>query len=161
MTYGKEMGYIVPREAPNPNLNEKGFRAVALSMQRMEEYAKSIQSKHALFLFDSCFSGSLFSLTRAIPENINYKTSRPVRQFITAGMADERVPDTSIFSRQFIDAFQGEGDLDKDGYLTGLELGEFLQKTVVNYSKGTQHPQYGTIRDPDLDKGDFVFVLFD
>jgi formylglycine-generating enzyme required for sulfatase activity len=161
MTYGQEMGYIIPREAPNPNLNEKGFRAVALSMQRMEEYAKSIQSKHALFLFDSCFSGSLFSLTRAIPENINYKTSRPVRQFITAGMADERVPDTSIFSRQFIDAFQGEGDLDKDGYLTGLELGEFLQKTVVNYSKGNQHPQYGTIRDPDLDKGDFVFVLFD
>ena len=160
MSYGKEMGYIVPREAPNPNLNEKGFRAVALSMQRMEEYAKLIQSKHALFLFDSCFSGSLFSLTRAIPENINYKTSRPVRQFITAGTANERVPDASIFSRQFVDAFQGKGDLDKDGYLTGLELGEFLQKTVVNYSKGSQHPQYGTIRDPDLDKGDFVFVLF-
>ena len=160
--YGeKEMGYIVPMEAPNPNIDERGFRASALSMQQMEVYARLIQSKHAIFLFDSCFSGSLFSLSRRIPENISYKTSRPVRQFVTAGTADEKVPDDSIFRRQFIDALQGEGDLDKDGYLTGLELGEFLQKTVVNYSNGSQHPQYGAIRDPDLDKGDFVFALFD
>jgi hypothetical protein len=43
--------------------------------------------------------------------------------------------------------------------VTALELGEFLQKTVVNYSKNAQHPQYGKIRNPNLDKGDFVFVL--
>jgi hypothetical protein len=44
--------------------------------------------------------------------------------------------------------------------VTGVELGEFLQKTVVNYSKGSQHSQYGKIRNPNLDKGDFVFSLF-
>jgi hypothetical protein len=98
-------------------------------------------------------------LSRAIPQNISYKTASPVRQFITSGTAGETVPDQSIFRRQFISALQGEGDTDKDGYVTALELGEFLQKTVVNYSKNAQHPQYGKIRNPNLDKGDFVFVL--
>ncbi|NIQ00426.1 MAG: hypothetical protein GWN10_07240, partial [Nitrospinaceae bacterium] len=65
----------------------------------------------------------------------------------------------SIFRRQFIAALNGEGDSDDDGYLTGIELGEFLQKKVVNYSQGSQHPQYGKIRNPHLDKGDFVFAL--
>ncbi|NIQ03284.1 MAG: peptidase C14, partial [Nitrospinaceae bacterium] len=46
-----------------------------------------------------------------------------------------------------------------NGYLTGIELGEFLQKQVVNYSNGSQHPQYGKIRNPHLDKGDFVFQM--
>ncbi|MCH8313191.1 MAG: SUMF1/EgtB/PvdO family nonheme iron enzyme [Nitrospinae bacterium] len=157
--YGGEIGYIVPADAPNPNIDRRGFMAKAINMQLIEVFAKRIQSKHALFLFDSCFSGSIFSLTRAIPENISYKTLRPVRQFITAGSANETVPDESIFSAQFVEALKGAGDSDNDGYLTGVELGEFLQKQVVNYSRGAQHPQYGKIRDPHLDKGDFVFVL--
>ena len=156
---GEPLGYIVPKEAPNPYRELADFRRIALSMQRVEEYALQIDSKHALFLFDSCFSGSLFALSRAVPENISYKTARPVRQFITSGSADEQVQDTSIFASQFVDALSGEGDLDKDGYVTGTELGEFLQGRVVNYSKGAQHPQYGKIRHPNLDKGDYVFKL--
>jgi hypothetical protein len=46
-----------------------------------------------------------------------------------------------------------------DGYVTGIELGEFLFDRVTNYSKGAQHPQWGKIRNGDLDKGDFVFKL--
>jgi formylglycine-generating enzyme required for sulfatase activity len=161
LSYGEEMGYFVPADAPNPNMDKSGFLATSLNMESIEVYSKQVQSKHALFLFDSCFSGSIFSLSRAIPENISFKTSKPVRQFITAGSANETVPDVSIFNDQFIRALNGEGDLDGDGYLTGVELGEFLQKTVINYSKGSQHPQYGKIRNPNLDKGDFVFSLLD
>lgn len=156
---GRVLGYIVPKDAPNPNLDEKGFRAKALSMMQIEVFAKDIISKHALFLFDSCFSGSIFAMTRSVPQHINYKMGRPVRQFITAGTAEEEVPDQSVFRRQFIAALQGDGDTNNDGYVTGVELGEFLNNTVGNYSKGTQHPQYGKIRDPNLDKGDFVFSL--
>jgi hypothetical protein len=54
---------------------------------------------------------------------------------------------------------KGEADANGDGYVTGTELGEFLQDNVINYSKGAQHPQYGKIRHPLLDKGDFVFQL--
>lgn len=159
LSYGDEMGYIVPADAPNPESDLVGFQANALDMQMIEVYARRIQAKHALFLFDSCFSGSLFSLSRAAPQSITYKTARPVRQFITSGSANEEVPDESIFRRQFITALEGEGDANGDGYVTGTELGEFLQTTVVNYSNAAQHPQYGKLRHPALDKGDLVFQI--
>ena len=159
LAYGGEMGYIVPVDAPNPNDDEAGFIEKALDMQMMEVYAKRIQAKHAFFLFDSCFSGSIFSLSRAVPENISYKTAKPVRQFLTSGSAEETVPDKSIFRQQLIAALDGEADANRDGYVTGTELGEFMQNNVINYSQGSQHPQYGKIRHPMLDKGDFVFKL--
>jgi len=157
--YGGEMGYIIPADTPNPHRDLTGFLSKALDMQQIEVYARRIQAKHALFLFDSCFSGSIFALSRAASEAITYKTANPVRQFITSGSAAEEVPDRSIFRDQFVAALEGEGDLNRDGYVTGAELGEFLQTKVVNYSRGSQHPQYGKIRDPRLDKGDFVFAL--
>ena len=112
--YSEEMGYIIPTGSPNPNRDLDGFLDTAMDMQQIEVYAKRIRSKHALFLFDSCFSGSFFALSRAIPENISYKTAKPVRQFITSGSAEEKVPDTSIFRRQFVAALNGEGDTDGD-----------------------------------------------
>ena len=157
--YGGEMGYLVPKEAANPNHDEGAFLAAALSMQSIEVYARNIQSKHAMFVFDSCFSGSIFDATRAIPDIIQAKTGQPVRQFITSGSAEQKVPDKSVFRRQFVAALEGEGDLDKDGYVTGAELGQFLETTVTNYTRKSQTPQYGKLRDPLLDKGDFVFAL--
>ncbi len=156
---GNSLGYILPVDAPKPEGNEALFKSKAMSMQRVEEYALNINSKHAMFMFDSCFSGSLFSLSRAIPSSISYKTAKPVRQFITSGSESETVPDQSIFRRQFIDGLNGSADSNQDGYVTGAELGEFLQTSVVNYSKNAQHPQYGKIRNPNLDKGDFVFKV--
>jgi len=157
--WGGEMGYIVPSDAPNPHTNIKGFKDKAIDMIMMEVYAKRMDSKHALFMFDCCFSGSIFSLSKAAPAIINYKTSEPVRQFITAGSADEEVPDESIFCRQFVVGLDGEADVNKDGYISGSELGEYLQTSVVNYSYNSQHPQYGKIRNPKLDKGDFIFIV--
>ena len=158
---GRAMGYVVPADAPTPTDDQAGFEDVALDMQTIETYAKQIRSKHALFVFDSCFSGSVFYVTRAgVPPVISYKASKPVRQLITSGSETENVPDVSIFREQFVAALNGEGsDLNGDGYLTGEELGLFLEDTVINYSNDTQHPQYGKIRDPKLDKGDVVFAL--
>ncbi|TRZ52036.1 hypothetical protein D4S03_04085 [bacterium] len=159
MSYGDDLGFLLPADAIDPNKNPNTFQSKALPMTMVETYALQIQSKHALFLFDACFSGAVFSPSRAIPEVISYKTKEPVRQFITSGSANETVPDKSIFRDQFIRALKGEADGNEDGYLTGTELGEFLQTTVVNYSYGSQHPQYGKIRNANLDKGDFVFIL--
>jgi len=152
-------GYFLTADTPDPSLNLGEFKARAMSMQRIEELALSIEAKHAMFLFDSCFSGSLFALQRAVPQDIEERTTRPVRQFITAGSADETVPDTSIFRRQFVSALEGEGDKNRDGYVTGSELGLFLEETVINLSRRTQTPQYGKIRHRRLNKGDFVFSL--
>lgn len=61
---GAEMGYIVPVDAPLPALDDPGFRAAALDMEHFQAYARRIQSRHALFIFDSCFSGSIFDPSR-------------------------------------------------------------------------------------------------
>ncbi|MBI4390211.1 MAG: SUMF1/EgtB/PvdO family nonheme iron enzyme [Nitrospinae bacterium] len=159
LEYGAEMGYIVPADAPDPNRDKAGFLRKAMDMQMVEVFARRIQSKHAAFMFDSCFSGSLFALTRAIPQVIQEKTALPVRQFITAGTANQEVPDESLFRRMFVRALQGDGDLNRDGYMTVTELGQYLEDTVTNYSKRSQTPKYGKIRDPILDQGDFVFPL--
>jgi uncharacterized caspase-like protein len=156
---GSQLGYLVPVDAPVPTERNVGaFKAAALSMDSIENLAKQIDAKHALFVFDSCFSGTFFKM-RAAPESITLKTTQPVRQFITAGSADQPVPDVSVFRQQFLAGIKGEADLNGDGYVTGSELGMFLEDRVTNYSRQTQTPQYGKIRDPSLDKGDFVFAL--
>jgi hypothetical protein len=111
-----------------------------------------------IMLFDSCFSGSLFTLVRAVPHDISEKISLPVRQYITAGREDEQVPDRSMFKRSFLIGLEGDADLTGDGYITGTELGMYLADNVVNYTHRRQHPQFGKINNPDLDRGDFVFV---
>jgi len=159
-SYGDKLGYFVPADAPNPNIDEASFQSRAMEMAQIEIYAKRIQSKHALFVFDACFSGSLFATTRAIPQIISYKTTEPIRQFITSGTENEQVPDKSIFREQFVSALTSDmADGNRDGYLTGSELGDFLQTRVTNYSYNSQHPQFGKIRNPMLDKGDYVFIV--
>ena len=158
-SYGGEMGYILPSDAPKQKRRPQEFLAKAMDMQMVDVYARRIQSKHALFVFDSCFSGSVFRGEAPIPTSITYKTAMPVRQFITSGGADERVPDDSIFCKQFIAGLNGDADSNNDGYVTGSELGEFLITTVINYSNDSQHPHCAKIRDGRLDKGDFVFQV--
>lgn len=153
---GAPLGYLVPGDAPDPAVDAGAFDKAALSMKRIEEYALRIQSRHALFVFDSCFSGSIFPRTRSMPPPISYRATQPVRQFITAGTANERVPDESIFRKQFTRGLAGAADRDNDGFVTGSELGKFLHERVKEESGGRQHPQHGKLNNPDLDKGDFI-----
>jgi len=158
MADGTRLGYIVPRDCPLLRENPQGFVNRAISMKDIEAYSLRIRSKHLLMLFDSCFSGSLFSMVRAVPEDISEKSSQPVRQYITAGTEEEQVPDQSLFKRSLLVGLEGDADLTGDGYITGSELGMYLSSKVVKYTKGKQHPQYGKINNPELDRGDFVFV---
>lgn len=150
--------YLVPVDAPLPARDERGFLAKALSMGQIMTWAKQIEAKHALFLFDSCFSGAIFK-TRSgagTPPHIAANLLKPVRQFITAGSASEQVPAQSVFSPLLVKALRGAGDLNQDGYVTGTELGMYLRDEVLARQAG-QTPQYGKIRDPELDEGDFLF----
>ena len=69
------------------------------------------------------------------------------------------MPDRSIFNETLLIGLEGDADLNKDGYITGSELGMFLQNQVVNYTRNQQHPQYGKIRNPQLAGGDFIIDL--
>jgi len=156
---GTELGYIIPKDCPLQILDPLGFDTKAVSMKEIEMLALKVRSKHMLVMFDSCFSGSLFALSRAAPTDISEKSAKPVRQFMTAGGANETVPDRSIFKVCLLQGLDGEADYNRDGYVTASELGLYLQTKVVNYTRGAQHPQFGKINNPYLDKGDFIFVL--
>ena len=160
---GRPLGYIIPKDTVDPDTDEMGFMDKAISMRSIEDSARLIQSKHVLMVFDSCFSGALFTLVRNKPTPyIEDKVCYPVRQFITAGNEDEKVPDKSVFKDVFVQGIKDRfADVNKDGYVTGEELGFYLQEQVVNYSNGRQHPQFGRINDAKLDKGDFVFQLWE
>ncbi len=152
-------GYIVPADAPSPEEDEEGFLAKAVEMEQVNTWARRIEAKHALFLFDSCFSGTVFKAKDTpVPKAVSRATANPVRQFITAGSAGEPVPARSVFVPAFIRAIEGDADRFGDGYVTGTALGLYLQRKVAEYQTG-QTPQFGKIRDPELDEGDFVFVV--
>ena len=129
--YGGEMGFLVPADAPVPQkgrceISSPSFEHATDRGGRQEYFAK-----HVLFMFDACFAGSVFLATRAAPAYIQQNTKEPVRQFITSGSAEQEVPDKSIFRRAFVDALNGKADYDKDGYLTGTELGAYIQKRTA------------------------------
>jgi len=156
---GDEFGYLVMVDAPLPLFKPEEFPLKCVDMQTMVNEARMIRSKHVLYLFDSCFSGSILNLReQVVPQNITENVRYPVRQFITAGRANEPVPDHSVFKQVFLNLLEGrEREPIEDGYITGEELGLFLKNKVPEYNPA-QHPQYGKIRDPRLDQGDFVFV---
>jgi len=160
MATGEDLGYLVMVDAPVPEKDPLGFELSSVDMQTMVTQAKKIKARHVLFMFDSCFSGSILNLReRVVPQNISDSVKLPVRQFITAGRANEPVPDHSIFKQAFLDLLEGrDKEPIPDGYITGEELGLYLKNKVPVYNPA-QHPQYGKIRDIRLDKGDFVFQL--
>ena len=160
-TRQRTKGYLVPVDAPDPRTseaNKQKFLSLALPMQLVNTWARLAEAKHVLFVFDSCFSGTVFK-QRSAPTPNRYildVMAKPVRQFLTAGDADEKVPAKSIFTPLFIRALDGDADANQDGYVTGDELGLYLRQNLKEYDT-QQTPQFGTIRDPDLDQGDIVF----
>lgn len=158
---GSKLGYIVPVDAPDPERDPTGFMNRSVSMREIEEICTLIKAKHVLMIFDSCFSGTIFrSAFKKPSQYIKDQILEPVRAFIAAGNENEQVPDQSVFKTCLIQALQhGYADFNKDGFVTGDELGLYLKEEVANYSEGSQHPHYGKIKNPSLDKGDFVFRL--
>jgi len=153
-----KMGYIIPKDCPLIKNDPKGFATHAISMRDIESASLRIRARHVLMLFDSCFSAPMFRLVMAVPEDISEKSALPVRQYITAGRENEVVPAKSMFKRFLLIGLDGDADLTGDSYITGSELGMYISDKVVIYTKNCQHPQYGKINNPELDRGDFIFT---
>ena len=156
------LGYLVPSNAPLPGRDETAFIRKAFPMQRIDEYVRVAKAKHVLAVFDSCFSGTIFDDARSNPPPVITRvTTKPVRQFITSGSAGQTVSDNGEFADLFIDAISGarNADYGGDGYLTGSELGMYMEDKISNYTNNSQTPKYGKLKDPKYDQGDFVFTL--
>ena len=105
----EDLGYLVMVDAPAPRIDEVGFELESVDMEWLVTQAEKIQARHALFVFDSCFSGTILNARVQLdrPENISDSVRYPVRQFITAGRAGESVPDYSDFKQAFLDLLEG------------------------------------------------------
>jgi len=159
------IGYLVGSDAPLPVSADaypgEEFLRKSVQISQMMEWASQMAARHVLFLFDSCFSGTVFRSrgTATQSDRLNVEqASLPVRQFITAGSAHELVPAKSVFVPKFVEAISTtKADFSEDGYVTARELGLFLKREVPQLADQT--PQYGTHLSWDYSRGDFVFVL--
>jgi len=150
---GRE-GYIVFKNAADPLKNREGFLADSLPVSYFARIAKKADVWKMLFVFDSCFSGSVFSTFRSVPELLQEMLTEPVRQFISSGTENQLVPDDSVFRRRFIGGIRGGADRNTDYIITGSELGLYLSASVSQYTSGTQTPVFGKLKGFD---GEFVF----
>jgi hypothetical protein len=178
--YEFKSGYFVPEDAPRPGTDpelREAFLERAIGMDEVERWAQAIRAKHALFLFDTCFSGTVFrAVSRGrglvlvreeersatlLPALVRARAASPVRLFATAGTEDQVVPDESIFRRLLLEALSGrrrDADYTRDGFLLGRELCLFLEDQVAHETASRQTPQCGTM-PPPFNEGDVVFRI--
>lgn len=155
---GIQLGYVVPVDAPTP-IEDKTALLSLVSMNSFEVYAKEIRSRHVAFFFDSCFSGTVFDATKSLlasdAELSDVQNLRdPVRLFVTAGDADQQVPDESAFRRALVTGLSGGADVNTDGLILGSELSSFVHSAG---SSALNTPQWGRINHPSFNHGDLGF----
>jgi|GEM_PF-1302010 len=166
----QDKGYLLMRDAQPVVLeNEKDllsedFHRTALTMNQVMTWATDMQAKHAMFMFDSCFAGTIFG-TRTIRQPLSAvdfnvdAVNHQARLFITAGSATEEVPAKSDFVPSFVETISKQGteaDINRDGYVTGDEIGLYIKDSIQRL--GRQTPQVGKY-PPQYSKGDIVFEI--
>jgi hypothetical protein len=167
---GRRMGYLVMPDAPAMPSEEKALRTppteeqferflpAVITMDDMEAYARRIAARHALFVFDSCFSGTALykDLGVSVPGRITTEELKPVRAYLTAGNETQRVPAYSRFRRKLVEALSGAADTDGDGYILGSELGRWVSIEVEKETSRRQTPVFG--KDERFSRGDMIFI---
>lgn len=166
----RKMGYLVLPDAPPmpsedsalrvPPSDEEfeNFLPAAVTMDEIETYARRITAKHVLFVFDSCFSGTVLrkDMGTSVPTLITTEELKPVRAYLTAGNEIQRVPAFSRFRRKFVAGLMGEADTNRDGYILSSELGRWISIEVQNDTARRQTPVFG--KSEMFNRGDVVFV---
>ena len=173
-------GFLVPVDAPYPHqvLDPRSeFVDKAVSMDALEGWAREIRSRHALFLLDSCYSGSAFrafantrkdraprSLLGAVESEAPAwdpfsRLRQPVRLVVTSSAADQQAADSSFFRRSLVELLDrpSAADYRRDQIVSGSELCFHLESTTRHASGGRQSPQCQRLPAP-FDRGDVVFA---
>jgi Caspase domain len=151
-------GYFVPVDVPLKNADEGGFIEKAISMEEVRTWARAIKSKHVLFIFDSCFSGTVFTTDNkgTVYAGGAGAFGSPVRQFITAGSAFEKTPGKSVFIPILLRGLQGDADLTGDGIVTGTELGLYIKREMARRDL-SKTPQFDKLPELLFSRGKFLF----
>jgi hypothetical protein len=154
---GGKKGYIIPVDAETDS-----YASTAVSMEQIRSLSSRIAAKHIFYVMDCCYSG--LGLNRSagvwpgISDYLRKVSSMRVVQIITAGGQGEQVQEREghgLFTSYFLEAIEGEADLNKDNVVTGTELGAYLRPTVSNASRQTQTPLFGRLEG----EGEFLFFV--
>lgn len=154
---GGKKGYIIPADADLSN-----YAANAISMEQIKELSNLLPAKHILYAMDSCYSG--IGLARAMGPDpglggyLRKVASMRTVQMVTAGGQGEQVVEKEghgLFTRFFLRAIEGEADVNKDGVVTGTELGAYLRPQVSIASNNAQTPLFGRLEG----EGEFLFFV--
>jgi outer membrane protein OmpA-like peptidoglycan-associated protein len=158
-------GYITGRDTPYVDGSSRSYSAArvkALSMEAVRSMVSDISARQVLFIFDSCFAGTVFSArspTASIAlsmAEINRLADLPVREFITAGDANQTVPAHSPLPDLLLSALSGAADKYHLGIVTGQNIAEYLW-TETRRMGANITPRSGKLPGGYFDRGEFVF----
>ena len=157
-------GIDTPAVDPPTRRNYDAARGRAISMAAIRAQLEEVLAKHILFVFDSCFGGSIFT-TRAVndprplltQDGITRLLEKPARDIITAGTKDQRVPAHSPIPELLLAALRGEADRYKHGAISSADIHAYLLHQVGQMRDINLTPQQGRLPNPIFAEGSFMF----
>jgi hypothetical protein len=160
-------GYITGIDTPHLDGTLQGYngaRLKAISMTEIRAPLERAPAKSILFIFDSCFSGTIFTnragndRSRPLTSDIvSQLMERPARDFITAGRSDQRVPAHSPIPGLFLAALNCAADPHGHGVISAAEIHTYVLDRVLQMPDINLTPQVGRLSNPDFAEGSFLF----
>jgi hypothetical protein len=162
-------GYITGIDTPSIDGTAQAndaARIKAIPMLEISTTVKLAPAGHILFVFDSCFAGTIFTNRSGddppqsfTPDVVRKLMEKPARDFITAGGANERVPAHSPIPGFFLAALNSDGAADRSklGVISAADIARYLRDHVLNLPGSNLTPQYGKLPDPEFTEGEFLF----
>ncbi len=131
---GKEVGYLVPTDAPVNSI------AKSLTVEGVKEYTRRSVSKHSLLIIDGPIRGWDTTAVKPVPPDTDANT-RTVQVIAAAdkGEKSAKVQGKTVFGKALLTGLSGAADLNNNGWLTTSELGAYIQEQVNAMSQGSQH----------------------
>jgi TPR repeat protein len=135
-------------------------RPKAVSMLAVRAPLEEVRAKSILFIFDSCFSGTIFAdrgapaTTPLTKEQVDKLLGAQARDIITAGTSTETVPAHSPIPDLLLAAIDGGADKYGWGVVSSAEIRSFMLDRARSYNLT---PQEGPLRDSAFAGGSFLF----
>ena len=135
-------------------------RPKAVSMLAVRAPLEEVRAKSILFIFDSCFSGTIFAdrgapgTTPLTKDQVDKLLGAQARDIITAGTSTETVPAHSPIPDLLLAAIDGGADKYGWGVVSSAEIRSFMLDGARGYNLT---PQEGPLRDSAFAGGSFLF----
>jgi hypothetical protein len=157
-------GYITGVDTPYVDGTQGSFadaRVKALSMEGIRGLVTDVNARQLLVILDSCFAGTVFSarspsmpLGQLSESDIDRLIRQPVRQFITSGDMQERIPAHSPIPQLLVNALDGQADPYGLGIVTGQQIAQYFWSQTRGLGIS---PREGKLPGGYFDRGEFLF----